>query len=157
MALSYLCVCLFYCNPSTDVPSTFLGFCPVSLCALPYLRVRVLSLTPSGPPVCHIAVPYSYWWDMKLTPACLSPATFWYLVALSGSRDSDQTICQRKVISSSSDRLWSSPNLIFNWCRGHFPWGWSGRGVKLAFHLHVLPRLRMLGSIPPFSIWRNGV
>jgi len=109
-----------------------------------------------GSRICHIAMPYSYQWDMKVILACQSPATFWYLAALSGSRDSDLTMGKRKVISYSSDRLSSPPSLIFNWCRGQFPWGWSGRGVKLASHLHLMPRLRMRGCISSFSMWRNG-
>ena len=109
-----------------------------------------------GSPVCHIAMPYSYRWDMKVMLACQSPATFWYLTALSGSRDSDQTMGKRKVISYSSDLLWRPPSLVFSLCREQFPWGWSGRGVKLASHLHQVPRLRMRGCMPSFSMWRNG-
>jgi hypothetical protein len=33
--------------------------------------------------------------------------------------------------------------------RGLFPWGYSGRGVKMATHLHLVPRSRMRGYIPP--------
>jgi hypothetical protein len=44
-----------------------------------------------------------------------------------------------------------------NECQGLFPWGWSGRGVKLTTHLHLGPRSRMRGSIPPprytFMTW----
>jgi hypothetical protein len=32
---------------------------------------------------------------------------------------------------------------------GSFPGGKSGRGVKLTTHLHLVPSLRMPGSIPP--------
>jgi hypothetical protein len=30
-----------------------------------------------------------------------------------------------------------------------FPWSWSGRSVKLTTHLHLVPRSRMHGAIPP--------
>jgi len=29
------------------------------------------------------------------------------------------------------------------------PWRWSGWGMKLTAHLHLAPRLRMDGAIPP--------
>jgi hypothetical protein len=32
---------------------------------------------------------------------------------------------------------------------GLFPWGLSGRGVKLTTHLHLVTRSRMRGAIPP--------
>jgi hypothetical protein len=32
---------------------------------------------------------------------------------------------------------------------GLFPRRWSGRGVKVTTHLHLVPRLRMQGAIPP--------
>jgi hypothetical protein len=32
-----------------------------------------------------------------------------------------------------------------------FATGYSGRGVKLTTHLHLVPRLRMRGTITPFS------
>jgi hypothetical protein len=42
-----------------------------------------------------------------------------------------------------SDRLCGPQSLLFRGNRGC-----SGRGVKLATHLHLLPRLRMSGAIP---------
>jgi hypothetical protein len=41
---------------------------------------------------------------------------------------------------------------------GLFPRGWSGRGTSLTTHLHLGPKLRMRGAIPPFpntSWWRD--
>jgi hypothetical protein len=50
-----------------------------------------------------------------------------------------------------SDRLWCPPNLLSNGYRwGSFP-ELSGRGVKMATHLHLVQRLRMRGAIPPLS------
>jgi hypothetical protein len=37
------------------------------------------------------------------------------------------------------------------WVRGSLSLGQSGRGVKLTTHLHLVPRSRMRGSIPPLS------
>jgi hypothetical protein len=41
--------------------------------------------------------------------------------------------------------------------RDSFPGGWSGRGVNLTTHLHLVPRSRMRGAIPPlqyaFMVW----
>jgi len=33
--------------------------------------------------------------------------------------------------------------------RGLFSWGQSDRSVRMAIHLHLLPKLRMSGAIPP--------
>jgi hypothetical protein len=41
-------------------------------------------------------------------------------------------------------RLWGPPNLLFIVYRRK-----SGRGVKLTSHLHVVPRLKLSGAIPP--------
>jgi len=35
--------------------------------------------------------------------------------------------------------------------------GLSGRGVKLTTHLHLVPRLRLRGAIPPLAIHIQGV
>jgi len=32
---------------------------------------------------------------------------------------------------------------------GLFPWGLSGRGVKLTTHLHLVPMSRMSGAVLP--------
>jgi hypothetical protein len=65
------------------------------------------------------------------------------------------------TISSSPrrpDRLWGSPNLLANGYRGLFPRGSSGRAVKLATHLQLVPRSRKYGSIHPLlhtPSWRS--
>jgi hypothetical protein len=38
------------------------------------------------------------------------------------------------------DRLWSPPNFPSNEFQGFFPWGQSGRGVKLTTHFLVVAR-----------------
>jgi hypothetical protein len=40
---------------------------------------------------------------------------------------------------------------LSNGTREFFPWVSSGRGVKLTTHLHLVPRSRMRGSIPPLA------
>jgi hypothetical protein len=41
-------------------------------------------------------------------------------------------------------------SLLSSGYQGLFPWGKSGRGVKLTTHLHLVPRSRMHGAIPSF-------
>jgi hypothetical protein len=49
-----------------------------------------------------------------------------------------------RIFSSprSPDLLCGPPNLLFNGYRGLFPWGLSGRGVKLTTHLKLVPESR---------------
>jgi hypothetical protein len=47
------------------------------------------------------------------------------------------------------DRFLVPPNLLSNGYRGLFPWGQSGRAVKLTTHLQLVPRSRKRGSIQP--------
>jgi hypothetical protein len=113
----------------------------------------------------HFRVPclsyllYSRWLDMKVISACVSPLPrFAYLAPLNGSRDS---------IVSIATGLWEMGKSFVipltdagtHWAlysidtEGTFPGGRSGRGMKLATHLHPVPRLRMRGAIRPFPIW----
>jgi hypothetical protein len=39
--------------------------------------------------------------------------------------------------------------LLSNEYQGLFLWGQSGRGVKVTTHLHLVPRSRIHGAIPP--------
>jgi hypothetical protein len=43
------------------------------------------------------------------------------------------------------------------WVTGFLSLGLNGRGVKLIIHLHLLPRSRMRGAIPPLPIRLHGV
>jgi hypothetical protein len=45
------------------------------------------------------------------------------------------------------DRLWGPLSILSNGYQRLFPWGKSGRGVKLTIHLHLVPRLRVRGAI----------
>jgi hypothetical protein len=38
------------------------------------------------------------------------------------------------------ERFWGSPSLLSNGYQGLFPWGPSGRGVKLTTHLHLVTK-----------------
>jgi len=46
------------------------------------------------------------------------------------------------------DRLWDPPTLLSSGYQWLFPWGYSGRGVKLITHLHLVSKSRMHGAIP---------
>ena len=61
---------------------------------------------------------------------------------------------QQRLISSSHrpNGLRDPPNLLFNGCLGSFP-GVKLQVVTLTTHLHVVPRLRMSGYIPPLFLY----
>jgi hypothetical protein len=56
------------------------------------------------------------------------------------------------------DRFWGPQSLLSNGYRGLFPRVYSGRGVKVTTHLHLVPRSRKRGSIHPLPhtpSWRS--
>jgi hypothetical protein len=55
------------------------------------------------------------------------------------------------------DRLWSLPSLIHNGYRGLFPRDYSGRGVKMTTHLHLVQRSRMVELYLHFFIRLRGI
>jgi hypothetical protein len=62
------------------------------------------------------------------------------------------------VGAPSPDRLWGPPSLLSNGYLGIFLRDLGGRGVKLTTHLHLVPKLRIRGAIPPLhhtSSWRG--
>jgi len=55
-------------------------------------------------------------------------------------------------------RLWCPPSVLSNgYDQGLFLSGKSGWGVKLTNHLHLVPRWRICGAIPPLLIRFHGV
>jgi hypothetical protein len=54
------------------------------------------------------------------------------------------------------DCLWGPPSHLFKSCQVLFPWEQSGRDVKLTTHLHIVPRSRLHGTIPPFPNTPSG-
>jgi hypothetical protein len=59
-------------------------------------------------------------------------------------------------------QLWGPPNLLSNGYRALVlvPWLWSGWGMKLTTHFHLVPRLRMCGftrCLQKFLDWPPGV
>jgi hypothetical protein len=53
------------------------------------------------------------------------------------------------------ERLWGLPTLVSNGYQGLFPWGLSGRGVKLTSHLHLVQRSKnewSYTSTPPIRL-----
>jgi hypothetical protein len=56
------------------------------------------------------------------------------------------------------DWFWASSSLLSNGYWGHFPRGWSDRGVKLATYLQLEPKSRIRASIDPLPhtpSWRS--
>jgi len=67
-------------------------------------------------------------------------------------------LCHRAVRSQlltagiwvqSQDSPYGSSEQSGIWAGFSLPWGYSGGSMKLASHLHLVPRLRMHGTIPP--------
>jgi len=54
------------------------------------------------------------------------------------------------------ERFWGPPSLLSNGYQWLFPWGLSGRGVKLTTLLHLAPRSRMSEDIPPLPQYALG-
>jgi hypothetical protein len=48
------------------------------------------------------------------------------------------------------DCFWDLPSLLPKGYHDLFPWGQSGRGMKLTTHLHLVPKSRMRGAILSF-------
>jgi hypothetical protein len=54
--------------------------------------------------------------------------------------------------------IWVPASLLFSTYLQLFLRGWSGWGVKLTSHFQLVPGLRMLGAVPPFTqmfSWRG--
>jgi hypothetical protein len=65
------------------------------------------------------------------------------------------------LLRRTPDRLCVPHNFLYNGSRA-FPWEWRGRDVSLATHLHLEPRLKMSGALPPLplglhSLYKNTV
>jgi hypothetical protein len=54
--------------------------------------------------------------------------------------------------SNRPDRRWGPHSILFSWYRGSFL-GYSGRGVRLITHSHLVPRLRMSRAIPLLPLY----
>jgi hypothetical protein len=60
-----------------------------------------------------------------------------------------------KVVPSLRQNLLHMTQALYHCAAAHldpYPmdtWGWSGSGVKLTTHLHLVPRSKMRGAIPP--------
>jgi hypothetical protein len=52
------------------------------------------------------------------------------------------------------DRLCGPPALLSSACSGQFP---RGPGREADTHLHLMPRLKMRGAIPPLPIRLHGI
>jgi len=59
---------------------------------------------------------------------------------------------QFSVCQTLRNHFWGPSNLLFSGqLGGFFSLKWIGRSVKLTIHLHLMPRLRMSGAIPPIT------
>jgi hypothetical protein len=55
----------------------------------------------------------------------------------------------REQIMKSPERLWGPPSFLLNGYRGLLLWGWSGWGINLTAHCHLVPTPGMHKAIPP--------
>jgi hypothetical protein len=138
MALPYLCACQSYFNPSLPPsPLAYPQLSWVSRCVSIWRRVCSLPLTLSGPFVYYIC--------------CTATDQVWRLCLLM------LVPCWVSVVGIASRPTGGPLSLLINWYLGYFPRGWSGLGVKLAAHFHIVPKWRMRGAVRPLPIWPNYV
>jgi hypothetical protein len=50
------------------------------------------------------------------------------------------------------DLLWGPTSLLFSGYRAFFPWDKAAGNVRRTTHLHLVPRLRMDGAVPPLPL-----
>jgi hypothetical protein len=66
------------------------------------------------------------------------------------STDMHSTAGRRKIffsVSKNLDRLWGQRSHLCNGYRWNFPREWSNRGGNLSIHSHLLPRLKIYGTL----------
>jgi hypothetical protein len=143
-------MCNYYC------------FCTAKMFAWTLFNVKVIRTLPVLFTDCvkagHcLTMHYVEWW----TDGCDKVGT-----AASYGLD-DPGFESRQVRETFSYTKWSrrpfrdTPSLLFEGYLGTYPY-WSGRGVKLTTHLHLVPSLRMSGAISPlpvyaFTVWTETI